>query len=90
MLSRIRSAISRNRAKSFVTTARAWHATCREITRVMGDALHDQSVAANDIGYVIDQVDRMLFDLGFYITDSMGTLRRRNPDLAKRFDKVNQ
>ncbi len=56
----------------------------------MGDALHDQSVSANDIGYVIDQVDRMLFDLGFYITDSMGTLRRRNPELALRFDQISQ
>ena len=56
----------------------------------MADALHDQSAAANDIGYVIDQVDRMLFRLGFYFIDSMGTLMRHNQDLAKRFDKVNQ
>jgi hypothetical protein len=90
MLSWIRTTIERNRARALVENARAWYTTCREITRVMADALHDQSIAADDIGYVIDQVDRMLFRLGFYFTDSMGTLRRHNPDLAKRFDKVNQ
>lgn len=54
----------------------------------MGDALHDQSIIKQDIGSAIDQVDRMLLHLGFYIPDALGTLRRRNPDLAQRFDAV--
>jgi hypothetical protein len=54
----------------------------------MGDALHDQSIIKQDIGSAIDTVDRMLLHLGFYIPDSLGTLRRRNPDLAQRFDAV--
>jgi len=54
----------------------------------MGDALHDQSIIDKDIGYMVDGVDRLLFQLRFYIPESLGTLRRRNPELAKRFDKT--
>ena len=90
MLKRIRSIIARNRARSFVNNAHAWYVTCSDITRVMGDALHDPSIAAKDIGYIIDQVDLMLFHLGFYITDSISTLKRCSPDLARRFDLVSQ
>ena len=56
----------------------------------MGDALHDQSIINKDIAYVIDAADRLLFHLRFYIPDSLGTLRRRNPQLAQRFDKASQ
>jgi len=77
MLFRIRTAIRRKRARSYVENTWAWYTICQNITWLIGDALHDPSVAENDVGYVIDQVDRMLLDLGFYITDSMGTLRHR-------------
>ena len=90
MLSWRRTTIERNCARAFVENARAWYTTCREITRIMADALHDQSIAADDIGYVIDPVDRTLFRLGFYFTDSMGTLMRHNPELAMRFDQISQ
>ncbi|MCJ7536887.1 MAG: hypothetical protein MUO57_15265 [Anaerolineales bacterium] len=90
MLSSIRTTIARKRARSFVKNARAWYLTCQDISGVMGDALHDQSIITKDIGYVIEQVDRKLFHLGFYISDSLGTLRRRNPNLAQRFDQVTQ
>jgi len=68
--------------------ARAWYFTCLDASKVMGDALHNQSIIKQEIGSAIDQVDRMLLQLGFYIPDSLGTLRRRNPALAKRFDAV--
>ena len=90
MFSRIRSLMRRNQARSFVLNAKAWYQTGGEITQLMGDALHDPLVAGKDIGYVIDRIDRMLFYLGFYITDSMSTLRRSNPELARRFDRVGQ
>ena len=32
----------------------------------------------------------MLFHLRFFIPDSLGTLRRRNPELAQRFDEACQ
>jgi len=90
MFSRIRTTIQRNRARAFVKNAHAWYLTCRDVSALMGDALHDQSIITKDIGYEIDQVDRMLLHLGFYIPDSLGTLKRRNPDLAQRFDEVTQ
>jgi len=68
--------------------SRAWYQTCNDVSTVMGDALHDQSIIDKDIGYMVDGVDRLLFQLRFYIPESLGTLRRRNPELAKRFDKT--
>jgi hypothetical protein len=90
MLSWIRTTIERKRAQSFVTNVRAWYQTCIEVSEVMDDALHDQSIIKKDIGYIIDTADRILFHLRFYIPDSLGTLRRRNPELAQRFDEACQ
>jgi len=90
MLSLIRTTLQRNRARAFVKNVYAWYQTCREVSAVMGEALHDQAIIEQDIGSVIDKVDRMLIHLGFYMPDSMGILRRRNPELAKRFEHVSQ
>ncbi len=86
MLSWIRTTIERKRAQSFVTNVHAWYQTCIEVSEVMDDALHDQSIIKKDIGFIIDTADSILFHLRFYIPDSLGTLRRRNPELAQRFD----
>ena len=90
MLKWIRTEIERKRAQSFVENARAWYQTCKDVSEVMGDALHDQSIIDKDIGYMVDGVDRLLFQLRFYIPDSLGTLRRWNPELAQRFDNANR
>jgi hypothetical protein len=90
MLSRIKTRIERKRAKSFLTNIHAWHETCVDISEMMGGALHDQSIMKMDIGYIIETADRMLFHLRYYIPDSMGTLKRRNPELAQRFDNACQ
>jgi hypothetical protein len=81
MLQRIRTKIERRHAQSFVENARAWYKTCNDVSEVMGDALHDQSIINKDIGYTIDAADRLLFHLRFFILDSLGTLKRRNPEL---------
>jgi hypothetical protein len=44
MLQRIRTKIERRHAQSFVENARAWYKTCNDVSEVMGDALHDQSI----------------------------------------------
>ena len=90
MLKWIRMKIERKRAQSFVENTRAWYQTCNDISEVMGDALHDQSIIDKDIGYMVDGVDRLLFQLRFYIPDSLGILRRWNPELAQRFDNANR
>jgi hypothetical protein len=90
MLHWIRSTLARNRARAFVKNARAWNETNKAILQLMDRALHDRSFVEGDIGYVIDQVDRLLFHMGLYSSDSMGTLKRRNPDLARRFKGASQ
>ena len=56
----------------------------------MDDALHNQTIIKKDIGYIVDTADRMLFHLRSCIPDSLRTLRRRNSELAQRFDKACQ
>ena len=90
MLHHLRKKIEKKRAQSFVENARAWYQTCSEVSEVMGDALHDQSVIHKDIGYIIDAAVRMLSHMRFFIPASLDILRRRNPELAQRFDKVSQ
>ena len=90
LFSRIRTSIRKNRARSFIKNARAWKETSQAVSEAMDHALHDPSIAEGDIGYLIDQVDRMLLHLGFYFSDSMGTLQRLNPDLARRFKRTSQ
>ena len=86
MLNRIRNKLEQKRARSFVDNVQAWYQTSSQVSEVMGMALHDQSVIQADIGYIIDAADRMLFSLRYYIPDSLGRLRHRNPELADRFD----
>ncbi len=57
---------------------------------MMGGALHDQSIIKMDIGYVVETADRLLFHMRNHIPDSLRTLRRRNPELAQRFDRACQ
>ena len=90
MFTKFAELIEKRRARSFVENARAWYQTCNEVSEVMGDALHDQSIIDKDIGYMVDGVDRLLFQLRFYIPDSLGILRRWNPELAQRFDNANR
>lgn len=90
MFTKLDELIEKRRARSFVENARAWYQTCKDVSEVMGDALHDQSIIDKDIGYMVDGVDRLLFQLRFYIPDSLGTLRRWNPELAQRFDNANR
>ena len=90
MLKWVRTNIERKRAQSFLENTRAWYQTCKDVSEVVGDALHDQSIIDKDIGYMVDDVDQLLFQLRFYIPDSLGTLRRWNPELAQRFDNANR
>jgi hypothetical protein len=90
MFQGIRNRLEKKRAKSFVKNIHAWYQTCREVSQVMEIALHDQSIIKADIGYIIEAADRMLFGLRYYIPDSLGTLRRSNPQLARRFDNACQ
>jgi hypothetical protein len=90
MFENLRKKIEKKRAQSFLDNVHAWYQTSSEISEVMGMALHDQSVLQADIGYIIDAADRMLFHLRSYIPNSLGILRRSNPELARRFDQASQ
>jgi hypothetical protein len=90
MLSWISELIERKRAQTFVNSLPEWYQTCNEVSRLIGDALHDEAVTQQDIGTVIDKADRLLMKLGFCIPEAKGLIRRRNPDLARRFENTSQ
>lgn len=90
IFARIKFSLEKKRAKTFLANVYAWHQTCEEVSEIMGAALHDQSVIKKDIGSIVDAADRMLFLLRYYIPESLGTLKRRNPELALRFDHACQ
>lgn len=90
MLQRIVTRIEKRRARTFVENARAWYQTCNDVSEVMGAALHDQSIINQDISFTIDAVDRLLSHLRYYIPSSLGTLRRRNRELAQRLDRASE
>lgn len=90
MLRKLRAMLERRRTRSFVENALAWYQTSVEVSDIIGDALHDAEVSKKDIGIVIDEADRMLFSLQHYIPVARGGLRRRNLELAHRFDDACQ
>jgi len=90
MLTWFSKLIEKRRAQTFVNSLPEWYQTCNEVSKLIGDALHDEAVTRQDIGTVIDKADRLLMKLGFYIPEAKGLIRRRNPDLARRFENTSQ
>lgn len=86
MLKKVFDFIERRRAETFLEGIRGWYRTCNQISTEIGEALHDQDITHQDIGAVIDKADRLLLNLGIYIPEARGILRRRNPQLAQRVD----
>lgn len=86
MLARIKTKLKKKRAQLFLTSVYGWHQTCEDVSAVIDDALHDQSIIREDIGYIVDNTDKKLSNLRYFIPDSLGTIKRRNPQLARRFD----
>lgn len=76
----------RRQARSFLKGVQGWYQTCTQISTELGKALDDQEVTRQDIGAIIDKADRLLINLGIYIPEAQGLLRRRNPQLAERFE----
>jgi hypothetical protein len=90
MFARITDILEKRRAQSLLESVGAWYRTCNQVSKIFGEALHDEAVIRQDIGIVIDKADRLLMNLGFYIPDAIKVLRRRNPILARRFDNTSQ
>jgi hypothetical protein len=90
MLEWLSNLIETKRAQTFVDTIPEWYQTCNQVSKLIGDALHDEAITRQDIGVVIDKADRLLMKLGFYIPGAHALLRRRNPELARRFDTTSQ
>jgi len=86
MFNKIFDFFERRQARLFLEGVRGWYQTCTQISTELGKALDDQEVTRKDIGTIIDKADRLLINLGIYIPEAQGHLRRRNPQLAKRFE----
>lgn len=82
--------IKRRQAKSFLEGVRGWYQTCNQISAELGKALDDREVTHQDIGAIIDKADRLLINLGNYIPETKGLLRRRDPQLAERIEMASR
>jgi hypothetical protein len=88
--SRILAYFSRRRASQFADNAREWHAACEKVLRLCGHALHDREVIASDIGVVLDETDRTLFQLRDVVASVRRTLRRDHASLARRVAETSE
>ena len=90
MLRRLFDLIERDRARRFLDGIHSWYQTTTTVSRLCGQAINNEDIASSDIGTVLDDVDRKLFALRNYISDSRGFLRRQNPALARRVTEASK
>jgi hypothetical protein len=67
---------------------RTWHQLCSDVTRICGEALHNEDIGGREIGELLDKTDRMLFRLREPLPSSWPLLRRRAPELARRVPEL--
>lgn len=67
---------------------RTWHQLCSDVTRICGEALHNEDIGGQEIGELLDKTDRMLFRLRETLPSSWRLLRRRSPELARRVPEL--
>lgn len=87
-MNQLRSRIERNRARQILESVNAWYSTCKNVTTICGDALHDEAVLHGDIGEVIDRADRQLFQFRSHTGEARTAVKRQDQILAKRIDKL--
>lgn len=90
MFKKVLDFIERRRARSFLEGVRGWYQTCNQISVELGNALDDREITRQDIGAIIDKADRLLINLGIYIPETKGLLRRRDPQLADRVERASR
>lgn len=73
-----------------INSTHNWYATCRQISETCGKALFDANAIPEDVGQVLDQVDRILFRLRDDASDTYKAVKRYDRELARRIDHVTQ
>lgn len=86
MLTRLAKWREKRQAKSFLKNIFAWYETSKGVSDLLGDALYDQNICTSEIGLVLERTDQQLFALAGYISETLGSLRRWDFNLAQRFD----
>lgn len=84
MFRRIRDAMEKRRAQSFLISSHNWHAACAGVMAICGEVLAEETIHPRDIGASLDRADRLLFQLRNHASEMRGLLSRGDPDLAKR------
>lgn len=90
MFRRLFDFIERDRAQRFLESIHSWYQTTSTVSRICGEAIHNEDITNADIGAVLDDMDRKLFALRNYISDSRSFLRRQNPALARRVTEASK
>lgn len=80
--------IEKRRAEALLASVQTWYATSLSVSEICGAALHDQALIQADIGTVLDQADRKLFQYRNNASDARREVRRHSPELADKIQAV--
>jgi hypothetical protein len=84
----IKVLLQKRQAHLFVDGVTAWYHACSQVADLAETALQDEEAVAQDIGVILDKTDRVLFSLRDTTIDASRALRRYDPNLADRLQKV--
>jgi hypothetical protein len=73
-----------------VNSTHTWYATCRQISETCGKALFEANAIPEDVGQVLDQVDRTLFKLRDDASDTYKAVKHHDRELAQRIEHITQ
>jgi hypothetical protein len=84
----LRRKIEHNRARQLADSVTTWQRTCSGAAAICTEALYNEAVLQNDIGVVLDRLDRQLFQLRSQTGEARAAVRRQDECLAKRIDQL--
>lgn len=86
MLKRLMDKLNRRKMQALIDILPVWYNTCRRVSEICGDALHDVELVDGDIGAVLDKADRMLFQFRNDAGDVRRSIQLLDRQLAGRVD----
>lgn len=84
----LKVSLQKRQARLFIDGVTSWYHTCSQVADLAESALEDEQAVARDIGVILDKTDRLLFGLRDLTIDVSRALRRYDPTLAHRLQKV--
>lgn len=88
MLDWLKTLVQKRQARLFVDDVTAWYHACSQVASLTEAALQEKEAVTQDIGIILDRTDRLLFSLRDTTIDASRAVRKYDPSLAHRLQKV--